>query len=150
MLFVKEIHGNPKQLIVNPKSLRIFAPMEEGKSAEKKSSRLVSIIKEKCPNCRKGEVYEKPKKIFSLPDMKKSCDVCGYKFDREPGYFLGAMYISYGLAVLQGLIAFLICYFFFPNLPTIMVPIIIMIVILLFSFKNFKLSRLIYIHIFPW
>jgi len=31
--------------------------------------------------------------------MHPCCPVCGLKFEREPGYFLGAMYISYGVAV---------------------------------------------------
>jgi hypothetical protein len=31
--------------------------------------------------------------------MKDRCPTCGLHFDREPGYFLGAMYISYGLGV---------------------------------------------------
>jgi len=31
--------------------------------------------------------------------MQERCEVCGLKFEREPGYFLGAMYISYGLAL---------------------------------------------------
>jgi len=29
--------------------------------------------------------------------MRERCDACGLTFNREPGYFLGAMYISYGL-----------------------------------------------------
>jgi hypothetical protein len=116
----------------------------------KKGNLLVRIMAEKCPNCGKSEVFEKKKSFFEFPIMKKDCDVCHYRFDREPGYFLGAMYLSYGLAVLQGMITFLICYFFFPGLPTIAVPFIIMGVILVFSFKNYKLSRIIYIHIFPW
>jgi len=29
--------------------------------------------------------------------MRETCEACGLKFNREPGYFLGAMYISYGL-----------------------------------------------------
>jgi len=32
--------------------------------------------------------------------MQERCAVCDLKFEREPGYFLGAMYISYGLGVL--------------------------------------------------
>ena len=32
--------------------------------------------------------------------MHECCPVCGLKFEREPGYFLGAMYISYGLALI--------------------------------------------------
>ncbi len=31
--------------------------------------------------------------------MYERCAVCGLKFEREQGYFLGAMYISYGLAL---------------------------------------------------
>ena len=31
--------------------------------------------------------------------MHERCPVCGLRFEREEGYFLGAMYISYALAV---------------------------------------------------
>ena len=32
--------------------------------------------------------------------MHECCPSCGLKFEREPGYFLGAMYLSYGLALI--------------------------------------------------
>ncbi|PYV57468.1 MAG: hypothetical protein DMG90_19125 [Acidobacteria bacterium] len=32
--------------------------------------------------------------------MHNRCPQCGLLFNREPGYFLGAMYISYGIALL--------------------------------------------------
>ena len=31
--------------------------------------------------------------------MHDRCPACGLKFEREPGYYLGAMYVSYGLAL---------------------------------------------------
>lgn len=31
--------------------------------------------------------------------MHDRCPACGLHFNREPGYFLGAMYISYGLGI---------------------------------------------------
>ena len=31
--------------------------------------------------------------------MNERCTVCALKFEREEGYFLGAMYISYGVAL---------------------------------------------------
>jgi hypothetical protein len=31
--------------------------------------------------------------------MHDLCPTCGLHFNREPGYFLGAMYIAYGLAL---------------------------------------------------
>ncbi len=35
-----------------------------------------------------------------IPKMYVHCPVCDLKFEREPGYFLGAMYISYVLGVM--------------------------------------------------
>ena len=32
--------------------------------------------------------------------MYEHCPVCGLKFEREQGYFLGAMYISYAVALI--------------------------------------------------
>jgi len=32
--------------------------------------------------------------------MQERCPTCGLKFEREQGYFLGAMYISYVLALI--------------------------------------------------
>lgn len=115
-----------------------------------KGNLFMRIINEKCPNCGKGNVYQKKKRFLELPVMKDDCEVCHYHFDREPGYFLGAMYISYGLAVFQGIITFLLLYTLFPNISTIWIPLIILSVITAFSMKNYKLSRIIYIHIFPY
>lgn len=111
---------------------------------------FVRILNEKCPNCGKGDVYEKKKKLIELPVMREKHTECHYHFDREPGYFLGAMYISYALAVLQGILTFLVLYTFLPNISTIWVVAVILLVISLFSMKNYKLSRIIYIHIFPY
>jgi uncharacterized protein (DUF983 family) len=38
--------------------------------------------------------------FFGFPKMWERCPHCGLKFEREQGYFLGAMYISYGLALI--------------------------------------------------
>ena len=36
------------------------------------------------------------------------CPVCGFKYEREPGYFLGAMYFSYILSIPPGLALMLV------------------------------------------
>ena len=42
--------------------------------------------------------------------MYQRCSVCDLKFQREEGYFLGAMYISFGLALtIIAVIAALLC-----------------------------------------
>ncbi|MBI1325346.1 DUF983 domain-containing protein [bacterium] len=48
----------------------------------------------RCPECRRGKVFAN---LFLK--MNPTCPVCGLKFEREPGYFLGAMYFSYAMAI---------------------------------------------------
>jgi uncharacterized protein (DUF983 family) len=57
-------------------------------------SALASILAKRCPRCRQGPVFD------SYWVMNENCPVCGLDFDRgEPGYFTGAMYVSYALAI---------------------------------------------------
>ena len=38
--------------------------------------------------------------------MEKKCQVCGLVYEREPGFFLGSIYINYGLTALITAIAY--------------------------------------------
>jgi uncharacterized protein (DUF983 family) len=110
---------------------------------------FTSIFSEKCPNCGVGKVFEKKKRLFfDFPEMKEHCEHCGYQFEREPGYFLGAMYVSYALAVAEGMGAFLISTLLF-NVPTLAAAFIIVGTILLFSVRNYRLARMVWLYIFP-
>src|SRR3954469_19459489 len=56
------------------------------------------IVGGRCPRCGEGSVFKDgPAGVLGL--MRDECEVCGLSFMREEGYFLGAMYISYGLGV---------------------------------------------------
>ncbi len=33
--------------------------------------------------------------------MNPTCPVCGHRFEREPGFFQGAMYVSYGIGIVD-------------------------------------------------
>jgi len=61
------------------------------------ASVLRGILRQLCPRCRTGKIFRKS--VWLFPGMHERCPACGLKFDREPGYFLGAMYIGYGLGV---------------------------------------------------
>jgi uncharacterized protein (DUF983 family) len=51
----------------------------------------------RCPGCGEGSVFE------GAFRMRARCARCGLGFEREPGYFVGAIYINYGLTVLTAL-----------------------------------------------
>lgn len=40
--------------------------------------------------------------------MHETCPVCRLKFEREPGYFLGSIYINYGLTAMLTTIAWMV------------------------------------------
>ena len=71
-------------------------------------SLVKDILRQRCPSCRTGNIFRYS--IFrGLPRMHERCPVCDLKFEREPGYFLGAMYVSYALGlVIIALIAALL------------------------------------------
>jgi uncharacterized protein (DUF983 family) len=60
-------------------------------------SALHGILYQLCPRCREGKIFQRS--VWLFPSMYERCPVCGLKFEREAGYFLGAMYISYGLGL---------------------------------------------------
>lgn len=65
---------------------------------EAKPARTHAILHGLCPRCRQGRIFSRS--LFAgLPKMNDLCPACGLKFEREPGYFLGAMYISYAMGV---------------------------------------------------
>jgi uncharacterized protein (DUF983 family) len=47
----------------------------------------------RCPRCGRAPLFT------SLFRMAPRCAVCGLLFERETGYFIGAIYINYGLTV---------------------------------------------------
>ena len=56
------------------------------------------LVRQRCPRCRTGNIFRYS--VFrGFPKMHERCPVCDLKFEREPGYFLGAMYVSYGLGI---------------------------------------------------
>ncbi|MEX0968693.1 MAG: DUF983 domain-containing protein [Bacteroidia bacterium] len=66
-----------------------------------KHTRLYSILFCKCPRCHQGKMFKNPNP-YALNDlfkMPENCPECGQKYDLEPGFYWGAMYVSYGLNV---------------------------------------------------
>lgn len=106
------------------------------------------IIKEKCPFCGIGEAFEK-KSFFEVPENHSHCPHCGHDLQGEPGFYYGAMYVSYGLSVGLGIITFLICFLIFGIESSAWQIGIVIFVVLLFAKKNYLWSRLIWLAMFP-
>jgi uncharacterized protein (DUF983 family) len=52
---------------------------------------LVRAIGLRCPRCGRARLYE------SWFRMRDPCPSCGLRYEREQGYFVGAIYVNYAL-----------------------------------------------------
>ena len=59
---------------------------------------LTAITHELCPRCRAGKIFRGPLWRTYLATYER-CPACNLKYEREQGYFLGAMYFSYLLSI---------------------------------------------------
>mgnify|MGYP006168455755 CR=1 FL=1 len=109
---------------------------------------LLSVLNCKCPKCSEGKVYEKHH-FFSFAKMNETCSNCNLLFEKEPGFFFGAMFVSYALVVAECIAVFVASgVLFFDNwFNYYLIPVLIMAVLLLAPF-NYRLSRVIWIAIF--
>ncbi len=115
----------------------------------KKGSKLNSILTGSCPKCQKESMYsdKNPLHLNNVLKMNDHCSHCGLKYQIEPSFFYGAMYVSYALNVAVGIAAFIVSFVFFgANISQSFIAIIITLV-LLFPFV-LRLSRNLYINMF--
>ncbi len=61
------------------------------------SRMLLCGLRLRCPRCGDGLLF---RGFFAMND---DCGVCGLHFEREPGYFVGAIYINYGVTTVLSL-----------------------------------------------
>lgn len=122
-----------------------------------KGTKIYSILTFTCPRCQEGKLFVKSSAYSKgMTEMNKKCPHCGEPFEREPGFYYGAAYVSYALtvalwiAVLVALIVFdaigLIEYSFTEN-PILFLSLGIGLLLVLLPVL-YRLSRAIWINFF--
>jgi len=116
----------------------------------KMKNNILNLFSNKCPNCSKGTIFKNGllNLGFGFPQMHKNCPNCNFKFEKEPGFFFGAMFVNYALGCAEALIIYFIATPFFDKTFDLRIFPIIGVTILILSIFNIKLSRLIWIYIF--
>lgn len=111
--------------------------------------KLPAILKMKCPNCHKGNLFETDTWSFQKPfDMYKACPNCKLDYFPEPGFYYGAMFISY---IFWGWV----CVFFGGSLILLggfsvnQATLILVLFSAIFFVWIFRISRAIWIYIAP-
>jgi len=115
----------------------------------KKGSTLNSILTGSCPKCHEESMYvvKNPYLLKTLYKMNPTCSHCHTRYELEPSFFYGAMYVSYGVSIAFGVAFFVIAYFILQTTAkTAMIILIIGIISLMPVIA--RLSRNIYINLF--
>lgn len=114
---------------------------------EKSSIRAIAVCK--CPRCRQGYLFQEPVGQFlKNRSMYKKCTVCNLTFEPEPGFYYGAMFISYAVSVAMSVISGVVLFYFFNDPDMWVYLLTVVILMLLVSPFSYRYSRSIMIHAF--
>ena len=107
-----------------------------------------AIWQGKCPRCRQGSIFKFPlRKLTKFSMMNTDCPSCGASFEPEPGFYFGAMCVSYALNVVLFISVGLVLYFLFEPSDVIYVS-VIGVAALLFTPFFFRVSRVLFLYWF--
>jgi uncharacterized protein (DUF983 family) len=115
----------------------------------KKGTKLYSILTGTCPKCQLENMYvnKNPYVLSETMKMHDQCSHCRTRYKMEPNFFFGAMYVSYGVAVLIGIFIFLAAYFAFgAGMKSSFIAIFVGLIVLMPLVT--RVSRNIYINMF--
>ena len=114
----------------------------------KPPSALSAIANHRCPRCRTGTTF-----LYGPYDLKarflvmhKHCPHCGQEFEIEPGFFWGAMYISYAFTTGWFLVGLVIYFAYWPPV-WVFIGIYLAFVLLTVPINN-RYARTLLLHIF--
>jgi uncharacterized protein (DUF983 family) len=110
---------------------------------------LEALLKCKCPRCREGDVFTYPlSHISKFNTMNEKCPHCGIRLEPEPGFYQGAMFVSYALAVGVIIFVWIVLYNLF-NDPSAWTYIgVCSALILLVVPLNYRYSRILFLYWF--
>lgn len=114
-----------------------------------RKSAVRALLELKCCRCRKGEMFAHPlTKITKFEHMNPDCPHCGFHFEVEPGFFWGAMFISYILTVMVVGFCGLGTYLLFTGAKPWLYIMNCVIMLTLLSPVTFRYSRIVMLYLF--
>lgn len=110
-------------------------------------SQLQAVSKGLCPRCRQGEIFKYPVyNIRRFDEMYEHCPHCHLRYEIEPGYFWGAMFVSYVLSAGVALVLGFLTFYGLNDPGGWTYVLIICPALVLITPVNFRISRVIWLH----
>ncbi|MFN0203949.1 MAG: DUF983 domain-containing protein [Bacteroidia bacterium] len=107
-----------------------------------------ALLSGKCPACREGDIFTYPlKRITHFAEMNKNCPHCTSTLEPEPGFYFGAMFVSYALSVILFVVMWTALYVFW-NPSDLVYVVVIGLGAILFTPISFRVSRVLFLYWF--
>jgi uncharacterized protein (DUF983 family) len=114
-----------------------------------KGSKVYSIFHFKCPKCQTGDFFvSNPYNLSRIGDIHENCSHCGLKYEKEPGFYYGAMYVAYALGVALFVTLWTSFNLFFPSAGVGLQILIIIVSTVALSPWLYALSKIIWANMF--
>ncbi|MCC2547144.1 DUF983 domain-containing protein [Hymenobacter sp. BT175] len=112
-------------------------------------SSALSLLALRCPRCHEGKLFSYSSlNLTKFAEMPGQCPVCNQTYEPEPGFYWGAMFVSYGFSVAIFLGCGLLCYYAFGD-PAVWVYVLtVTIVVLVTTPLVLRYSRAIMLYLF--
>ncbi len=114
----------------------------------KENSVLYGILAARCPRCREGELFTSGTYTTKFADMHTECPCCGQQYEPEPGFYYGAMYVSFAFNVAIFLVSLFILSQFVEEVTMAMMIGVVLAVVVGLLPVIFRLSRILWIYMF--
>jgi uncharacterized protein (DUF983 family) len=113
------------------------------------SAKLRSIIRMRCPFCLSGDFFvSHPYDLKHAGDVHERCASCGRRFSKEPGFYWGALFVSYGLSIGFSLMAYGIAWAIRPDLGILGFFVVVVSATVLAAPYLYALSKIIWANLF--
>lgn len=113
------------------------------------NSMFSAVLSAQCPRCREGSMFRRRgwRSLLSIA-MYDNCPKCGLRFEIEPGFFYGAMFVSYAMVTGITLVSVLVSFALWKDPSTWAIALVVTGLILLLLPSIFRYSRVLFLHWF--
>lgn len=111
---------------------------------------ITSTLFNRCPRCHHGQVFKEanPYKLSKMFHIHETCNYCALKYQKEPSFFYGAMYVSYALTSGWFIVWYLLYITLLSSVDTLSFALLITTSIIILSPVTLRWSRLIWLNFF--
>lgn len=112
-------------------------------------SSFLALLAQRCPRCHEGPLYKHSSfNVSKFEEMYEACPVCGLHYEPEPGFYWGAMYISFAFSTGIMLIVGVLLYYLANDPPTWVYVTSVALVTVLMAPLSLRYSRALMLYFF--